>query len=46
MIEVSPTTITLDDGSVIPCGMVVWSTGVAPRYSQVTINYGSFLFGN
>ena len=24
----------LSDGSVIPCGMVVWSTGVAPRYTH------------
>ena len=26
--EVRPTEITLADGSIIPCGMVVWSTGI------------------
>lgn len=29
--EVTPTHVTLNDGTVLPCGMVVWSTGVAPR---------------
>ena len=29
--EVTPTSVTLNDGRVIPCGMVVWSTGLAPR---------------
>ena len=24
--------MTLKDGTVIPCGLVVWSTGLAPRY--------------
>ena len=29
--EVTPTSVTLDNGTVLPCGMVVWSTGLAPR---------------
>lgn len=29
--EVTPTHVRLNDGTVLPCGMVVWSTGVAPR---------------
>ena len=24
--------MTLKDGTVIPCGLVVWSTGLAPRF--------------
>ena len=32
ILEVTPEVIELDDGSKIPYGMVVWSTGVAPRY--------------
>lgn len=29
--SVGPTSVTLSDGSQLPCGMVVWSTGLAPR---------------
>jgi NADH:ubiquinone reductase (non-electrogenic) len=29
--EVQPQKIILDDGSIIHCGMIVWSTGVGPR---------------
>ena len=34
ILEVTPEVIELDDGSKIPYGMVVWSTGVAPRYDE------------
>ena len=34
IIVVTPEVIELDDGSQIPYGMVVWSTGVAPRYRE------------
>lgn len=30
--EVTATHVKFDDGSEVPCGMVVWSTGLAPRY--------------
>ena len=30
--DVRPEGVTLKDGTVIPCGLVVWSTGLAPRY--------------
>lgn len=29
--EVTENSVYLADGSVIPCGLVVWSTGLAPR---------------
>ena len=29
--EVTPSHVKLGDGSILPCGMVVWSAGVAPR---------------
>ena len=31
--EVTSNSVTLNDGTVLPCGMVVWSTGLAPRYN-------------
>ncbi|XP_067686750.1 uncharacterized protein [Haliotis asinina] len=30
--EVKEDSVTLADGSMIPCGLVVWSTGLAPRH--------------
>jgi len=32
-IEMTSTSVKLNDGTVLSCGMVVWSTGLAPRYS-------------
>ncbi|XP_025093077.1 probable NADH dehydrogenase isoform X2 [Pomacea canaliculata] len=32
VVEVTPTSVKLKDGEVIPCGLVVWSTGLAPRH--------------
>ena len=29
--EVTANHVTLDDTSCLPCGMVIWSTGLAPR---------------
>ena len=29
--EVTATEVRLSNGQTIPCGLVVWSTGVAPR---------------
>ena len=31
-VEVRADGVTLKDSTVIPCGLVVWSTGLAPRY--------------
>ena len=39
ILEVTPEVIELDDGSKIPYGMVVWSTGVAPRYDEQWYRY-------
>ena len=33
--EVTGTHVRLDDGSRLSCGMVVWSTGLAPRYVSI-----------
>lgn len=30
--EVTATTVKLQDGEVLPCGLVVWSTGLAPHH--------------
>lgn len=29
--EVTPTHVRFNNGEEVPCGMVVWSTGLAPR---------------
>lgn len=34
--EVTATHVRFDNGRRIPCGMVVWSAGLAPRYADVT----------
>ena len=34
ILVVTPEVIELDDGSQIPYGMVVWSTGISPRYAK------------
>eukprot|EP00968_Pinguiococcus_pyrenoidosus_P001688 scaffold75_cov217-Pinguiococcus_pyrenoidosus.AAC.3 len=35
--------VTLSDGSQVPCGMVVWSTGIAPtRFTRSLIDAGLF----
>ncbi|KAH7722735.1 hypothetical protein AAVH_09821 [Aphelenchoides avenae] len=31
VVEVKPDSVVLNDGQVIPCGMVVWSTGLSPQ---------------
>ncbi|BFZ18506.1 hypothetical protein BsWGS_21545 [Bradybaena similaris] len=31
VVEVTPTSVKLQDGTVIPCGLVVWSTGLSQR---------------
>ena len=31
LVEVTENSVTLADGSTLPCGLVVWSTGLAPR---------------
>ena len=36
--EVTEKEVHLSDGTSIPCGMVVWSTGVAPRYIKSMCN--------
>ena len=30
--EVTATSVKLQSGDVLPCGLVVWSTGLAPRH--------------
>jgi len=32
--KVTSEKVTLSDGSELPCGMVIWSTGLAPRYGS------------
>lgn len=32
--EVDSDSVTLSDGRVLPCGLVVWSTGLAPRWDS------------
>lgn len=31
VVEVTPTSVKLKSGETVPCGLVVWSTGLAPR---------------
>ncbi|KAL5017674.1 hypothetical protein ScPMuIL_007263 [Solemya velum] len=38
VVEVKPTSVTLKNGQVLPCGLVVWSTGLAPRSFIKTLN--------
>uniref|UniRef100_A0A0B7A9J8 Uncharacterized protein n=1 Tax=Arion vulgaris TaxID=1028688 RepID=A0A0B7A9J8_9EUPU len=38
VVEVTPDSVKLQDGSVIPCGLVVWSTGLSPREFTRTLN--------
>lgn len=40
--EVTASHVTLNDGSCLPCGMVVWSTGLAPR-SVIALSISSHL---
>ncbi len=35
---VQSTGVTLADGAELPCGLVVWSTGLAPRYFTRNLN--------
>ncbi|KAK0058816.1 internal alternative NAD(P)H-ubiquinone oxidoreductase A1 mitochondrial-like isoform X2 [Biomphalaria pfeifferi] len=37
--EVASDSVTLKDGTVIPCGLVVWSTGLAPREFTKSLKY-------
>ncbi|CAL1536169.1 unnamed protein product [Lymnaea stagnalis] len=39
VIEVTANSVKLRDGTVIPCGLVVWSTGLAPRDFTKTLKY-------
>ncbi|XP_059175957.1 uncharacterized protein LOC131955738 isoform X2 [Physella acuta] len=38
VIEVKPDSVKLKDGTLIPCALVVWSTGLAPRDFTKTLN--------
>ncbi|XP_059175958.1 probable NADH dehydrogenase isoform X3 [Physella acuta] len=38
VIEVKPDSVKLKDGTSIPCALVVWSTGLAPRDFTKTLN--------
>jgi len=40
VLEVKENSIKLKDGTELPCGLVVWSTGVAPRYCCVFAESG------
>mgnify|MGYP002480288958 CR=1 FL=1 len=37
--EVREGAVVLQDGTVIPCGLVVWSTGVGPRKLTQSLNW-------
>ncbi|PIK44622.1 hypothetical protein BSL78_18543 [Apostichopus japonicus] len=39
VIDVTSDSVTLQDGSVFPCGLVVWSTGLAPRPFVESIDF-------
>ncbi|KAH9525427.1 Internal alternative NAD(P)H-ubiquinone oxidoreductase A1, mitochondrial [Bulinus truncatus] len=39
VVEVTADSVKLKDGSVIPCGLVVWSTGLAPREFTKSLKY-------
>ncbi|KAL8619151.1 hypothetical protein ACOMHN_019423 [Nucella lapillus] len=36
--EVTPTSVKLQGGGVVPCGLVVWSTGLAPHHFTRTLS--------
>ena len=36
--EVLPNGVKLNNGAFIPCGLVVWSTGLAPRQFTENLN--------
>ena len=42
MVKVEPTAVHLQDGRVIPYGLCVWSTGVAPRSIIKSLDSGVF----
>ncbi|BFZ18507.1 hypothetical protein BsWGS_21547 [Bradybaena similaris] len=39
VVEVTPTSVKLQDGTSIPCGLVVWSTGLSPREFTRSLNF-------
>ncbi|GFO07833.1 (Zinc transporter zip1-like [Plakobranchus ocellatus] len=39
VVEVTKDSVKLKNGTVIPCGLVVWSTGLAPRAFTTALNF-------